>query len=76
MLKYQEDVVLSDDFPPVKPGYVRVFIDHTGRWYEDYTQEEYDKMMNDPLMVIFREEIQKEVNKEIIAEICKNATKS
>lgn len=59
--------------PPVEEGYVRVFEDHTYRWYTDYTQEEYDAMINDPLAVILREEVQKEIDKEIIELINKKA---
>ena len=51
---------------PVKPGYTRIYTDHTGRWYKDYTQAEIDEMNDDPFLKILREEIQKEVDKELI----------
>jgi hypothetical protein len=28
-----------DEEFPVKDGYIRVYEDHTGRWFKDYTQE-------------------------------------
>ena len=60
---------------PVKDGYVRVYIDHTGRWYKDYTQEEFDKIINHPFSVLLREEIQKEINREIIEMLKPSASK-
>ena len=64
---------MDNDFPPVKEGYVRIFEDHTGRWYKDITQEEYDAMTNDPLYKILVDEMVKEIDKEIINTIAKNA---
>jgi hypothetical protein len=32
----------SSDVPP-KEGYIRVFTDHTRRWYEDIPEEEYNQ---------------------------------
>lgn len=72
MKEKHKDELDWDVVDPVKPGYVRVYTDHTGRWYQDYTQEEYDKIINHPFMVILREEIQKEINKEVIRLIRSN----
>jgi hypothetical protein len=43
-----------------------VYEDHTGRWYKDYTQEEYDEAFNSIEMQIFRDIIQEEIDKEVI----------
>ena len=51
---------------PVKEGYTRVYTDHTGRYYTDYSPEDMQAMIDDPLAKILREEITKEINKEII----------
>lgn len=49
---------------PVKDGFVRIYEFLHG--WEDVTEEKYEKSINDPLAVIIREEIQKEINREII----------
>jgi len=50
-------------------GMIRVYEDHTGRFYKDYTHEEYDAMIqaynNDLLMQTLHEEIRKEIFLEI-----------
>ena len=63
----------SLDLPKVQKGYIRVFIDHTGRWYADYTIRQYQKMMQDLLVVILSEEIRKEVDREVINSIAMKA---
>lgn len=55
-----------DEEFPLKDGYIRVYEDHTGRWFKDYTQEEYDEEFNSFEMQVFRDIIQEEINKEII----------
>ena len=45
---------------------IKVYTDHTGRWYEEYTKEEYDALMNDPLFEIMGEEVKLEIDKEIM----------
>lgn len=42
----------------------KIYIDHTGRWYEEYSPEEIN--VNDPLIKIMNEEITKEIDKEFI----------
>ena len=54
---------------PVKPGFVRVYDDQFERNYTDYTEEQMEEMAKDPLLTILREEIQKEINKEIIEKL-------
>ena len=53
-----------------KPGYVRVYVDHTGRWYDDITQEEYDRRVKefgeDPLAQFVTQEIKNEIDNQII----------
>ena len=70
----EEDRCFCDN--PLKEGYVRLYEDHTGRWYEDVTIEENKKrieeMNNDPLYQILMEEIQKEINSEVVRLIAKN----
>jgi hypothetical protein len=51
---------------------IKVYTDHTGRWYEEYTKEEYDALMNDPLFEIMGEEVKLEIDKEILNEIKNN----
>ena len=60
--------------PPPAPGMIRCYEDHTGRNYRDVSEEDEKKKIewletsNDPEAVLFRilrEEIQKEVVKEI-----------
>lgn len=61
--------------PDIPEGYVRLYTDHTYRFYEDITEEEEKQRIldfeNDPLCKIFREEIQKEIHKEILKDIIK-----
>jgi hypothetical protein len=51
---------------PVKPGYVRIYEDHTYRNYQDFSEEELEQNKNDLLMKILLEEIQKEIDAEVI----------
>ena len=52
----------------VKPGFVRIYDDHTQRNYTDYSEEQIKEMANDPLAKIF----QKEFDKQFIKEALKN----
>ena len=65
-----KDGLDEDGNPPVKKGYVRLYKDHTGRWYEDVTESEMKKRQeafdNDPIAQILIEEIQKEIDAEIL----------
>lgn len=54
---------------PPKPGYHRLYNDHTGRWYDDMSPEQYEAEMNDPRLNILRDEINKEILREIRREI-------
>jgi len=65
--KLIEDVIASH--PPVKEGYTRIYEDHTYRNYQDFSPEEMKQMFDDPLLKIVREEVQKEINKEIVSKI-------
>lgn len=64
---------MSIDEPPIPEGHVRVYTDHTGRWYEDIPQADHDAMVeaarNDPLLQILNAEIQAEIDREIVASI-------
>jgi hypothetical protein len=59
-----------------KPGYIRIYDDHTGRSYTDMSQAEYDEMVNDPVRQeaakIIREEIDAEIIKTILAAAAKD----
>ena len=57
--------------PPIAEGYIRVYDDHTCRWFTDFTEAEIDEMNNDPFMKILRECITEEINKEVVAELRK-----
>jgi nuclear transport factor 2 (NTF2) superfamily protein len=57
---------------PLKEGYTRIYSDHTGRWFDDYSPEQMEFMRNDPLMKIIHEEITKEIDREIIRQMVKN----
>lgn len=59
----------EDGFPPVKEGYHRVFMDHTGRWYKDFSAEEWEAHINDPLIKIWREAVTNAIDLEIIANL-------
>lgn len=66
----------ADDFdehghPKVQEGFVRVYTDHTGRWYKDFTQEELDELANDPILKILAEEVQAELNAEFMRSLPK-----
>ena len=39
---------MDEDYghPPLEPGKIRVYEDHTGRWYRDVTPEEYELLYN------------------------------
>lgn len=56
-------------------GYVRVYTDHTGRWYEDILKTELERInhesRNDPLMKILGEELMTEINREIVRAVVK-----
>jgi len=70
--------MLIEDDDPVKPGYIRIYVDHTGRWYHDISDGEHRKELyliatsNEPeyaLLRILQEEIQKEVDAVISLEL-------
>jgi len=56
---------------PLKSGYQRMYEDHTYRGFYDMSPEEIQASIDDPIMKILREEIQKELNKEILSIINK-----
>lgn len=66
---------MNDGEAPVEKGYVRLYTDHTGRWYEDITIEEHEKRIkeaqDDPFYQFVAEEIRKEIDREIIKQITK-----
>lgn len=62
--KYGNLEGLEPDEEPVKEGFVRIYEFLHG--WEDIPEEEYNKMENDPIAIILREEVLKEINKEII----------
>lgn len=37
---------MIEDEEKCPEGMIRVYLDHTGRFYEDYTPEEYDRLYN------------------------------
>lgn len=57
--------------PPVEPGKIRVYTDHTGRFYEDVTPEEYELLYNSEELKSLREEVQKEIDKEMLEQMLK-----
>jgi hypothetical protein len=61
---------------PIQPGYTRIYIDHTGRVYQDVKTEDLENDRNDPLRKLLLEEIQKEINREIIATLQSSRSKS
>lgn len=57
---------------PVKPGYVRVY--EMMNWYKDIPEAEYWRdYVDHPFVKNLREEIFKEIDKDIIDRICKKA---
>lgn len=62
------------EHPPVKEGYVRMYEDHTGRYYTDITIEEYESQKDDPFLQILNEEIRKELDNDLLDKI-RNAAK-
>lgn len=71
--KYGDLEGLEPGEEPVKEGFVRIYEFLHG--WDDITVEEYERDINDPFAVVLREEIQKEINREIIELINKNAVK-
>jgi hypothetical protein len=60
MLNATDDI----DFPPVQEGYIRRFTDHTGRWYEDIPEAEYNRPpfdLKSELLHLLQEEIDAEM---------------
>lgn len=53
-----------------EPGYIRLYEDHTGRWYADVTELEYEQMCfdsaTDPLVQTLMDEITKEIDSEVL----------
>lgn len=67
----EENIARHERENPVKPGFVRVYEDHTYRNYQD-VPEKWDYDPENPQHVfikILQEEIQKEINREINREI-------
>lgn len=62
---------LEPDEPPVKKGFVRVYEFLHG--YEDIPEDVFNAGEKDPLLVMLKEEIQKEIDREIISLINENA---
>lgn len=61
----------EDDFydhPPVKEGYIRIYEDHTGRWYTDVLESEL-VVDETTFEGIFWEEVQKECDLQVIEKI-------
>ena len=54
---------------PLKEGWNRMYIDHTGRVFEDYDPNAPVDPVAKELFDILQEEIRKEMNKEIIDEM-------
>ena len=50
---------------PLAEGHVRMYTDHTGRFFEDYPQDVFNNMMNDDFLKILQEEIQAEIDKQL-----------
>jgi len=66
-----EPMIIEGDADPLMPGHVRIY--EMMNWYRDIPIEKYEKQMNDPLYQIVIDEIRKEIDREIIETICKNA---
>jgi len=68
MTKQEKAYPWQDDIPE---GHIRLYTDHTCRWYEDITFEEYKRRseIDDPLWDILQEEVRKEIDKDIIEKI-------
>lgn len=62
--KYGNIEGLEPGEEPVKEGYVRIYEFLHG--WEDIPEEEFDFYEHDPLAVLLREEIQKEINREVV----------
>lgn len=45
---------------------IRVYMDHTGRFYEDYTPEKYAAAFFSPLNFIMKDAVQEEVDNEMM----------
>jgi hypothetical protein len=58
--------MIEEDDEKCPEGMIRVYLDHTGRTYEDYTPEEYDKLYNYELHKLMREFRQKEIDDEMV----------
>lgn len=50
---------------PLEEGHVRVYTDHTSRFFEDYPQAIWYDMVNDELAIILGKEIQAEIDKQL-----------
>lgn len=68
---------MSDKLNPghVRLGHFRFYDDHTGRWYEDITQVQYNMIVeeakNDPMFSFMAESIKEEIDKKIVKTITK-----
>lgn len=63
--------LLEDTEPPMDFGKIRVYTDHTGRFYEDVTPEEYELRYNSEELKLLREEVQKEIDREMLEQMLK-----
>jgi hypothetical protein len=52
---------------PLAEGHVRMYTDHTSRFFEDYPQDVFNTMMNDDFLKILQEEIKAELDKEMLS---------
>lgn len=65
----EEQIAEQERINPVKPGFVRVYEDHTYRWYQDIPEEDLEYKpgsIEHEMAKIIREEIDKEILKQII----------
>ena len=60
--------LIEGDEDILEPGMVRIYEFLHG--YRDIPIEEYRKYENDPLLKLLKEEIQKEINREVVRAIC------
>jgi hypothetical protein len=47
-------------------GMIRVYTDHTGRFYEDYTPEEYERLYNTEVHRELRKVINAEIDNDVV----------
>jgi hypothetical protein len=67
-----EELLKFYNHPPVKEGYVRIYEDHTGRWYTDVLESELvpdENTLEGQFAKIFWEEVRKETDLQVLEEI-------